>query len=113
MLIKLTEEQLQWILKGSRRPGDTVISMYRDHYVHGIPKSECSEKYGLSPQFAYKKWMRFDHMVKAKCAKYDLVISTVLHKAEYKNYVLSFDIINREPKAKDRTPPKNTIPSEK
>lgn len=96
MILKLTEEQLMWVLQGTRQPSENVINMYRDHFVHGTPKVECADRYGFSAQFAYKKWNRFDELIAKKCEKLGLEISTVVHKYSDRNSVLAFDIVNKD-----------------
>jgi hypothetical protein len=95
MLIKLTEEQLQWVLKGTHF-SDKVINMYRDHFVNSIAKMDAAKRHGLSLQFATKKWARFENLIVEKCEKNGLEIATILHAIEDKNAVYSFDISNTQ-----------------
>lgn len=97
MIIKLNEEQLQWLLKGTRF-SENVINMYRDHFVNSLSKTDAANKHGLSAQFATKKWVRFEGLMQEKCKKHGLEISTILHSSKDKKAVYSFDISNTEKK---------------
>jgi hypothetical protein len=97
MIIKLNEDQLQWLLKGTRF-GDNVINMFRDHFINSLSKTDAASKHGLSAQFATKKWARFESLMQEKCKKHNLEISTILHSSKDKKSVYSFDISNTEKK---------------
>lgn len=99
MFIKLTEEQLQWVLKGTRF-SDNVINMFRDHFVNSISKMDAAKRNDLSLQFATKKWARFESLIVEKCQKNNLEISTILHSISDKKAVFLFDVSNSQKKGK-------------
>ena len=95
MLFSLNEKQLGWVLEGSRY-SENVMSLFRDHYVDGIPKLEACEKNGLSKQFATKKWKEFDRLMISKCAESGLEISTVFHTSTDREAIFKYDHVSRK-----------------
>ncbi len=97
MIAGLNKKQIMWVLGGSRRPfNQATIDMFVAHYVNGVPKTEAAVMYDLSPQFASKRWSRFEELLREKCEKYDLKISTILHDKSDAKAVLEFDVVNRK-----------------
>ena len=95
MFLKLTNEQLNWILGGTGF-SDSVIALFHDHYVNGMTKFEAAENNGLTKQFANKKWRSFEELIEKRCNENDLVMSVVFHAKKDSKAVFSFDAVSKK-----------------
>jgi len=93
MILKLNKKQLDWVLEDTRF-SLPVREMFFDYYVNNISKSDCARKHGKSQPFAAKKFIKFDELLKAKCAKAGLKLTTIVHKIEDSSAVLEFDVVS-------------------
>lgn len=91
MILKLTEAQFIWVI-GDTGHSEEVIAMLRSHFVDGIPRTHAAASHGFTNGFAAKKYMRFEEILREKCEKHGVEITTILHVAEDKNAVLSYDV---------------------
>lgn len=100
MILRLTEDQLLWLLEDTRYKKDTV-QMFRDHFVGGIPKQQAAQNNGITPHFSYKKWREFEKLSEEKCRKYGVKMSTIMHKPEDADKVHQYDIVTSQSQDKN------------